>query len=115
MDAYIRVAGGDEIVELGDLWEWLRRERMLTGHARALHQRPGHDELGGAIDAIAVALGSGSTAAVLARSLTTWIKSRRASVVVKVTTSTGTVELDAHNVNTVDVLPLLQQAMHDDV
>src|ERR1700761_6668782 len=113
MDADIRVTGGDDIAELGDLWEWLRGERALVGQVRVRRQQPGAHDLGGALDAIEVALGSGGAAAVLAGSLSTWITSRRSRVVVKVTTESGTVEVDARNVAPGDILPLLQQVMRD--
>ena len=113
MDAQLRVSGGDEIDEITDLWDWLRNERDLAGRAQALQRPPGEGELGGVLDTLAVALGSGGAGAVLARSLTAWLRTRRPNVTVTVKTKTGTVTVDAQNVASGDVLPMLERVLRD--
>jgi hypothetical protein len=111
MDAQIRVAADDEVAEVAELWEWLRGERALAGMVRAVQRPPGEGELGGAVDVLTVALGSGGAAAMLASSLTTWLRTRRSAVTVTVTTEAGTVKVDAHNLKPDDVLPVLQRVL----
>jgi hypothetical protein len=114
VDAQIRVSGGDEVEEITDLWEWLRGERGLAGAVRAIPRPPGESELGGVFDMLAVVLGTGGAGAVLARSLMAWLQTRRPSVTVSVTTESGTVKVDARNLDPDDVLPLLQQVLRGD-
>jgi hypothetical protein len=114
VDAHIRTSGGDEVQEITDLWTWLHGERGLTGAVHAVQRPPGEGELGGVLDMLAVVLGAGGTGAVLARSLTAWLQTRRPDVVITVTTETGTVKVDASNIESGDVLPLLQQVLRED-
>lgn len=114
MDAHIRISGGNEIDEVTDLWEWLRGERALAGAVDAVQRPPGEGELGGVFDVLAVALGSGGAGAVLARSLTAWLQTRRPDVAVSVTTEAGTVKVDARHLDSGDVLPLLRQVLRGD-
>jgi len=111
MDTQIRVSGGDQVAEIASLWDWLRGERDLAGRVRGLQRPPGEEELGGAVDVLAVALGSGGAGAMLARSLTAWLQSRRSDVAITVTTSNGTVKVDARNLDSDEVLPMLQQVL----
>jgi hypothetical protein len=50
---------------------------------------------------------------VLARSLTAWLRTRRPNVTVTVKTKTGTVTVDAQNVASGDVLPMLERVLRD--
>ncbi|WP_328306732.1 hypothetical protein OG432_01075 [Streptomyces sp. NBC_00442] len=85
----------DALRSLGD---WLRHEDELRGHLRldrASRAAPG--EMGGVLDVLSIALGSGGAGAVLARSLTTWLTHRHADVKVTVTAPDGrSVEVEAH-------------------
>ncbi|MEV8440160.1 hypothetical protein AB0425_22510 [Actinosynnema sp. NPDC051121] len=84
--------------ELRSLLDWLRSEDDLRGKVRFVAGEPSASELG-AMDALAVALGSGGAGAVLARSLTTWLTTRRADLDVTVTGPSGTeVRLKANRV-----------------
>jgi hypothetical protein len=112
MDAQIRVVGGDEVEATASLWEWLRGERGLAGLVRAVPRAPREGELGGAFDALAVALGSGGVGVVLARSLVAWLQSRRPEVTVTVETDAGTVKVDARNLKPGDALPLLERVLN---
>jgi hypothetical protein len=116
VEAEIRVSQGDgqgdEVAELTALHEWLRRERGLAGAVRAVRRPPGPAELGGAIELVAVALGAGGAAGTLARSLAAWLQSRRPGVKVTVTTSSGSVSVEARQVRDADVLPLLREVLN---
>ncbi|WP_149260805.1 hypothetical protein [Actinomadura sp. K4S16] len=95
MELRIDLAGGDEIREKAALLQWLRTDRRLAGHVRLRRRPAGSEELGGALEVLMVAVGSGGVAAVLAQSLPVWLQSRRPAVKVKLTTSTGeSVELE---------------------
>ncbi|GAA2158412.1 hypothetical protein GCM10009760_61370 [Kitasatospora kazusensis] len=112
MDAQIRLSGGDEIAETAALWQWLRGERQLAGRIRAVTPPPGEGELGGAVELLSVALGSGGTAAVLAGSLSTWLQSRRSGVKITVTGPDGTTTtVEADNLRPDEVLPLITRVL----
>jgi hypothetical protein len=113
VEAHVRISGGDEVEEVTDLWEWLRGERALAGAVRAVQRPPGEGELGGVFDVLAVALGSGGAGAVLARSLTAWLQTRRPDVVITVTSPSGSVQLDAHRIKDTGVLPLLEEVLRE--
>lgn len=113
MEVWIRVSGGDEIDEITDLWDWLRGERGLAGPVRAVRSSPGTGELGGALDLLAVAVGSGGAGTVLAQSLIAWLRTRRASVVVTVATKERTVTVKASDLDADAVAPLLRQVLGD--
>lgn len=93
---WIRVSGGDEVAELAELIGHLRTERGLAGLVRAERSAVGPEDLGGALDVVAVAIGSGGVVAVLAQSLSGWVKSRRPPVKFTLSTRDGlTLELEA--------------------
>ena len=112
--AQIQVSASDAAIELGQLWDWLRHERGLTGRVTLIPQAPGPTDLGGIVDMLTVALGSGGAAAVLAQSLSVWLKTRRSDVSVTVTTETGTVTVKTTDLASADVLPLLRQVLPSD-
>ena len=109
----LRIEGGNEIDEIADLWDWLRGERTWSGAVRAVRTAPSEGELGGAFDVLAVALGSGGAGVALAKSLTVWLRTRRPSVAITVTTSTQKVTVEARNVDRTDILPLLERVLSD--
>ncbi|MFJ9690749.1 hypothetical protein [Kitasatospora sp. NPDC101183] len=114
MDVRIRVAGGDdEVRETAELWGWLRGERGLTGLVRAEARPPAEGEMGGATDALVVALEAGGPVAVLAGSLTAWLRTRRANVAVKVEAEGRSVTVDAKNLRPEDVVPMLREVLGD--
>jgi hypothetical protein len=110
MEADLRVSGGDQAKEVADLWEWMRAERGLAGMVRPVWSPPREGQLGGVVDVLAVALGSGGAMTALAGSLTAWLKTRRPDVTVTITTAKGSASVGVHNATTDQVLPLLQQA-----
>lgn len=110
MEADVRVSGGDGAEELADLWAWMRVERDLAGMVRPVRRPISEGELGGVIDVLAVALGSGGAVTALASSLTAWLKTRRHDVTVTITTAEGSASVGVRNATTDQVLPLLQQA-----
>jgi hypothetical protein len=111
MEAEIRISSDDEITEFAALREWLRGERALTGMVKAVRKPPARTELGGALDLLAVALGSGGAGVTLAKSLVIWLRTRRPDVTVTVTTPSGTVTLKAKQVRDGDVMPLLEAVL----
>jgi Effector Associated Constant Component 1 len=114
MDAQIRVSSGDEAEVLADLWEWLRHERSLAGQVRAVRRPPADGELGAVLELLVVAFGTGGAGAALAKSLAAWLPTCRPSVAVTVTTTSGTVTVNAQHLRQGDVIPLLQQVLPGD-
>lgn len=110
MQAELRISRGDVMGELVSLTAWLQSQRELQGQIRPVTRPPAAEELGGAVDLLTVALGSGGVVGmVLARALTTWLTNRHSDVSLTVTTQTGTVTLEAKRVS--DPLPLLQEVL----
>lgn len=104
-DPHLSISADDGDV-LRSLLEWLRHEDTLRGRVRTGHApvRPG--EMGGVLEVLEVALGSGGASAVLAGSVSTWLSQpRRADVTLTVTAENGRrVELDARRVRDPAVL-----------
>ncbi|GAA2165045.1 effector-associated constant component EACC1 [Actinomadura napierensis] len=81
----LRVSVADDPDALQSLFDWLRREDEFRG--RLLLEPSGGGvggEMGGLLDVLTIALGSGGAGAVLARSLSTWLTNRHANVKVTV-------------------------------
>ncbi|WP_407654767.1 effector-associated constant component EACC1 [Actinomadura luzonensis] len=96
--------------DLVSLTTWLQSQRELQGRIRPVTRPPDSEELGGAVDLLTVALGSGGALGmVLARALTTWLTNRRSDVSLTITTLTGSVTVEAKRVS--DPLPLLQEVL----
>ena len=104
MDVAI-VVGSEDARDLPDLFAWLRREDELRGKVR-LQSRPlAPGEMGTLTELIAVAIGSGGAASVLAGSLSTWLAQRKSDITLKVTGRDGRiVELKARRVAEADRL-----------
>ncbi|GLX49239.1 MULTISPECIES: effector-associated constant component EACC1 [unclassified Streptomyces] len=97
-ELWLRVSSSED--ELRSLRDWLRHEDGLRGRVRAFQSPLSPGEMGGALDALAVAVGSGGMGAVLANCLSTWISQRRSDVRITVSTRDGrTVEVDAKGVD----------------
>ena len=71
------------------LRDWLAAEDPLRGGVTPLRSNPNPGEMGGAVEVLTVALGSGGAGAVLARSLCTWLVQRRADVTIIITAPSG--------------------------
>jgi hypothetical protein len=116
MEARIQILRGDRVAELAALWEWLRGERDLAGLVRPVRGPLGETDLGGTYDLLAVALGSGGAGVALAKSLTTWLLTRRPSVTITVSGPRGSVTVAGEHLRDNDVMPLLRdvlEARHD--
>jgi hypothetical protein len=100
-DASITVTGGDVTA----LLSWLRGERALAGRVSLIRTPPGDGELGGAIDMLTVALGSGGVAVALANCLTTWIRSRQRKVSLTIEGTGGRLTITSEG--PADLMPLL--------
>jgi hypothetical protein len=111
VEAEIRISQGEAVAEFTSLREWLRGERVLAGAVRAVPHQPAETELGGASELLAVALGSGGVGATLAKSLITWLQTRRPGVKITVTSQSGSVTLEARQVKDSDVMPLLHEVL----
>jgi Effector Associated Constant Component 1 len=116
VEAEIRVSGGqggevDEVGELAALFEWLRGERGLAGAVREVRVPPGPGELGGAVEVLAVVLGTGGAAGTLVTSLFGWLRARRPNLKVTVTKGKNSVTIEASQVRDGDVLPLLREVL----
>jgi Effector Associated Constant Component 1 len=116
VEAEIRVSGSqgsevDGVGELAALLEWLRGERGLAGAVREVRVPPGPGELGGAVEALVVALGGGGAAGTLATSLFGWLRTRRPHLKVTVTRGGDSITIEAGQIRDGDVLPLLREVL----
>jgi hypothetical protein len=116
MDVRISVsaAGGGEAAPeaLRGLESWLRDEPELRGRVKAVRGAPQPGEMsGGLVEALAVTLGSGVSAA-LVRSLPIWLKQQRSRVEIQVKNGNGdTVRVKADNVRSGDAEELIRKAL----
>lgn len=109
-EAELRVSG--ELSEILDLRDWLRRQRGLEGAVREVLGEPDETELGGGlVELLIVALGAQGAGSVLARSLPVWLSTRRSKVAVTVTTSRGSVTVEAEGPAVGDASGLLEQVL----
>lgn len=116
MEAEIRISGDqgsgiDEVGELTDLLEWLRGERGLAGAVREVQTPPGPGELGGAVEVLIVALGSGGVAGTFVTSLFGWLRTRP-SLKVSVTNKSRSMTVSAARDK--DLAPLLREFLRAD-
>lgn len=107
MNAELRISSGDLVGEMISLTAWLRSQRDLQGRVHPRTRPPGPQDLGGAVELLSVALGSGGAGLTLARALTTWLTNRHSDVSVTVTTETRSVTVEAKRIG--DVIPLLRE------
>lgn len=108
MELELSSNGSTTVDDTISLASWLRSERALQGRIRMARGKPGETELGGAFELIAVAIGSGGLATVLAGSLTTWLQNRT-KVRIRVSRNGQTVEINADNVQ--NAADLIQRMM----
>ncbi|MEU8104893.1 hypothetical protein AB0C18_14345 [Nonomuraea muscovyensis] len=78
----IEVQSDDTAADLRSLLAWLSREEGLRGRVR-LRQEPAAERMGGAADALVIALTSGGTVTVVARAVQTWLVQRKADITIK--------------------------------
>ena len=112
MEAQIQVWGDNPVQEISSLRSWLDRQRDLSGRVESARRPAGEEELGAALDTLLVALGSG-TGAALARSLGTWLRTRRSDVAITVRTPSGCTRVAAGNLEPAEVLALLQGVLRE--
>jgi hypothetical protein len=98
VDVEIRISGGDEIAEYAALAKVLNGDRELAGRVRTVMSPPAEGQLGGVIDLLAVALGSGGAGVVLGQALTEFVRGRRSDIKITVKRGDTIVEVDAHRV-----------------
>jgi hypothetical protein len=93
----LRITVAEAPNALRSLLDWLRHEDELRGLLRLESSGSGTGaEMGGLLDVLTIAMGSGGVGAVLARSLSTWLTQRHTDVKVTVKRPDGrSVEVDA--------------------
>ncbi|MER6046591.1 hypothetical protein ABT168_03815 [Streptomyces sp. NPDC001793] len=97
-DLWLRAPGADGQLQI--LMGWLRHDDALRGCVRTVQQPPSPGEMGGALDAVAVAVGSGGLGVVLANCLSAWTAQRCSGLRITVSTQDGrTAEVDAKRVD----------------
>jgi Effector Associated Constant Component 1 len=117
VEAEIRISGDqgsgiDAVGELADLLEWLHGERGLAGAVREVQAPPGPGELGGAVEVLIVALGSGGVAGTFVTSLFGWLRTRRPSLKVSITEKSRSMTVSAARDK--DLAPLLREFLGTD-
>lgn len=84
MEISIRPDGGSP-QELASLKQWLSTQRGLTGRVSLARATPGAEELSsGALELLAVSLGTGGSVSVLAGALSAWLGSRRGTIEIEI-------------------------------
>jgi hypothetical protein len=110
----IGVRGGDPVAELASLAKWLRAERDLAGQVSQVPGPVGPSDLGGVLDTLSVALGSGGIGVALAQSLSAWLRTRRSDVKLTITVEGKTVEIDARQIADPTELIIRALERHDE-
>lgn len=91
MQAKLQVIGNDDSHrEYVSLRDWLAREPQFRGGIQAEGRPVEPGSMGALEDVLMVALGSGGTATVLAKSVSVWLQQRRSGLSVKMTAPDGT-------------------------
>ncbi|MFG2862185.1 hypothetical protein [Streptomyces sioyaensis] len=109
----LRIRTDNGADELRSLLAWLQGDDALRGQVRLERAPIGSDEMGGLVDALTVALGSGGIGAALASSLTTWISQRRSDVKFTVTARNGqSIEVDAKRVDAQALTREIERILH---
>jgi hypothetical protein len=113
-DIRISVRAADEVEALHALESWLRDEPELRGRVSPVRAATRAGEMsGGLVEALAVTLGSGVSAA-LVRSLPIWLKQQRSHVDIQLKRRDGqTVRVKADNVRSGDAEELIRRALDD--
>jgi hypothetical protein len=101
VEAQLRIGGGDQVEEIASLGNWLQDEPELRGLTQRVGTSIEPTELsgGGVVELLTVALGSGGVAAALARSLNTWLRTRRPTITLTVSVNDRSATLQAHGVD----------------
>jgi hypothetical protein len=102
---------------LESLSDWLRAESDLQGRVTLAYCAPRPGELGGPVDALVVAVGSGGTVTVLASALKSWlIRPRGADVrIVRMESGKTAVEIDARRIDRDTADRLIRKALGEPV
>jgi hypothetical protein len=108
IDAQIRLVGGAD-GDMAALGEWLQGEDELRGRIRTSRADIGETDLGGVVELLTVALGSGGAGTVLASSLTIWLQTRVTTAKIIVKSGKRSITLDVQNAG--EVAPLLEQIL----
>jgi Effector Associated Constant Component 1 len=114
MDVAISVSGGpDADAEIRSLYRWLQREEDLP-NPTFMPAAPGPEDMGAVSDVLMVALGSGGAGAVLANSLSVWVRQRSSDLKLTVRGKNGTIRLDGERIkDPVAVIGALREATGD--
>lgn len=109
----ISADGADRVAYLESLSDWLRAEPELQGRVRVANAEPREGELGGLMDAVVVAAGSGGTLSVLASALKAWLSRPHGTDVriVRVESDKSKVEIDAHRLDRAAADELIRKAL----
>lgn len=101
MDVTVSVVGADESGDkLRSLRSWLVAEDELRGRVRFVTPPPQRGMLGSVVETLALSIGPGGAATVLASALITWIRRQKSNVKLKVSRPDGTsVEIAAEHVS----------------
>ncbi|NBE95089.1 hypothetical protein FE391_18680 [Nonomuraea sp. KC401] len=112
MELHVTILGDAAERELRSLRAWLDGESQLHGKVQYLLAAPQDTELGSMLDTLAIVIGSSGTTALFARVLTTWIRSRRSDITIKIKAADKTIEIRSQSVS--DPLHLLKEILKDE-
>ncbi len=108
VEVRIRLTNGDT-EDLASLADWLSSEREFRGHLRLIPAPITDTDLGGPAELITVALSAGGAVTVLARSMVTWLQTRRTTAKLTIEVEGRSVVLEMDTVQ--DIRPLLSQIL----
>jgi hypothetical protein len=107
---WIEIEGGDKAAEYNQLYAWLNGNRDFRGRVTRVIRPATVGQLGGIIELLEVALGSGGVATALAPSLTAWLqRNQHPEIAITVTRGKSKVTVNAKGVP--DPQALLQDVL----
>ena len=113
MDARISFLGGDAAQEASELADWLRRDRSLRVPVTIASRDAEPRGLGGVVEVVVAAVGSGGVGVALINALKAWLATRARQVTIEIETSKGHLKIKTGTSPSDEVWKTLRDILRD--